>query len=594
MLKFFRFRYILTLAVILAVCCFIVSCGKNSGSKDDTSDAGTVSSSTQQTTAPPDAGLDIDFDSQHDFCIVKDGAAACRIVCTAGASSSDITLASTIVSTVSEATGVTLEVVSECGPDTEYEIVVGLGVYDKASQLYERVTYGQWSVATCGRKLIVFATDTSSFTGAGNRLRRYLSGADNGSLMLSSKIMGTETSTAIPVYIPIIEPGLYPAYIQNVGGPDTLKKCTQVAFKSVNSVVYPQYISRLEALGYEKISENEISQNLFTTLVKDKHMLTVGYLPTSRLMRVISEPAYDTYIGDLLSGERTGAVKVMQVRDPEHGHPGAYVITLADGRYFLYDTGYGATSETSTAPQLMEYMRKNNIFTDGKVHIAGIFISHPHPDHMGGITHLASAYADEIVCDAVMYNFVSVDMQSVMSDSTLIQNQVSINHAAEKLGAKVYCVRAGQSFTLSGTVFSVLFTPDELGDYPLTGKNAKGESDTNYDMNNSSVILTMSEQGQSVTFTGDCRGGEAAKVRTMYSRGFPGDIMTVAHHGYNVVATLELYKLAQPSVLLWPIRQDDAEVSRSFVKQLQAASYVSEHYYEDEQVELTLPYTPKG
>lgn len=595
------FRFIAALAVITLVCCALAACDGNKTPAETTTNDGTPPAADGTTTPTGDTSApagettapDMDYTAKHDFYVVKDGKAACRIVCPADASKDEIAFADAIIESVKSSTGVTLEKVAACGADSEAEIVVGHGVYDKASAIYDRVSYGQWAVTTCANKLVVFFTDDASLADAKKLLGRYLGEADGSTLMLAAKLMGTETSTAMTIPVPVLRETGNPAYIQKVGGVDTSRKCAQVTFKSVSADVYNRYVARLEALGYKKLAQNEISKNVFVTMANDKHMLTVDYIPNGRVMRIISEPAYEKYIGELESGERKGAVKLMQIQDPGPGsdHPSSYVVTLADGRYFLYDTGYG-TDNTSTAPQLMEYMRKNNTFTDGKVHIAAIFISHPHPDHMNGIKHLADAYGSEIVCDAVMYNLVSVDMQSVLSTDTLNARQNEINAAAKKMGASVYCVRAGQQFTLSGTQFQVLFTPDELGDYPLTGKNSKGESDTNYDINNSSVILTMLESGQSVTFMGDCRGGEATKLRSMYTRGFPGDIMEVAHHGFNVVATLDLYDMAHPSVLLWPIRRGSMDTSRSFVKQLLAAKYVKQHFYEDEQVELTLPYNP--
>lgn len=583
-------KLIAAAALVALLCCALAACnGANNPADDTTTPDGTTSGQGDNT--PGTTTGDIDYTTKKDFNIVKDGSAVCRVVCPEDATPDETALADAIIGSVKRSTGVTLERAVTLGRDDEYEIVIGHGIYDKASEIYDRASYGQWVATSCGNKLIVFATDSASYTGASNQLSRYMGRAEGNSLTLATALMGADTSTAVSVSVPVLRGAGVPAYIQKVGGVDTQKKCTQVAFVSVSEDVYSQYIARLESLGYARVAENEISKNVFTTLVKDNAMLTVDYLPSSRLMRVISEPAYENYIGTLTGGERKGAVKLMQIEDTTHEHPSAFVVTLADGRYFLYDTGFDAGS-SATAPQLMEYMRKNNTFTDGKVHIAAIFISHPHPDHMGGLLHLAKDYSSEIVCEAVMYNLVSVEMQSVLSTETLNARQDRINNAAKTLGAAVYCVRAGQKFTLSGTEFNVLFTPDELGNYKLTGKNDKGESDTNYDMNNASVILTMLESGQSVTFMGDCRGGEAAKIKTMYSRGFPGNIMQVAHHGFNVSATLDLYNMARPSVLLWPIRSEDAETTRYFVKQLQAASYVKKHFYENQQVELTLPYTP--
>ena len=66
--------------------------------------------------------------------------------------------------------------------------------------------------------------------------------------------------------------------------------------------------------------------------------------------------------------------------------------------------------------------------------------------------------------------------------------------------------------------------------------------------------------------------------------------MTVAHHGYNVVATLKMYQKAQPFVLFWSVTKEGQDMSRSFDKQLMSASYVKKHFFQDELVEIELPY----
>ena len=134
---------------------------------------------------------------------------------------------------------------------------------------------------------------------------------------------------------------------------------------------------------------------------------------------------------------------------------------------------------------------------------------------------------------------------------------------------------------------SVEFAP---GINVISGKNAQGESDTNLDQNNSSNIVRLTVGGQTITFTGDCRGGEAGIFNKLVKPVFRSEIMTVAHHGFNVSATLAMYTEAKPSVLFWNIRKDEQDMSRYFDKQLMAASYVKKHFFEEELVEIELPY----
>lgn len=528
-------------------------------------------------------------DAGGDYIIAKDGEALCKIVTSTASGKDGKVLAVSIQTALKNEFGVNIEVVEGDATPGEREIVIGCGVAGVNPDAYAYAKYGLWGTAASDGKLVVFAMDSKSYSAAASLIPNYIKrSSKDGDVRLSKAYFGTEVKTSLPVGVPEVD-GAVAAYVQHTGGRDTSKKCTSVSFTGAYETLYDNYCEKLASLNYEKKFENRISGNRYAAFVNDGEMLTVDYFPTMRVMRVISEPAYETPVWDLPSGERTAAVKLFQIEDTTSDHASCFIVTLGDGRYLLYDTGVEATAD-----QAHEYMQKNNRFTDGRIHIAAIVISHPHTDHMDGLSAYAKKYAADTVCDAVMYNLVSVDMQKVLSTDSLNSRQTAFNEAAKKLGATVYCLRGGQKFTLSGTDFEVLFTADELGDFALTGVNASGETDTTYDMNNSSLIFRMTESGQTTVFTGDCRGGEAGIISDMFAKGFKADMMTVAHHGFNVVATLWMYKTAAPKVLFWTIKSDKSDTTRSFVKQLMSAGYVIKHFYEDEAVEITLPYDPAG
>ena len=573
-------KFIRVIAILLAVLAAVFSSGCG-GEVPDPAPATDASSETEALTEPAE-------NDSSDFIIAEDGKPLCALVTAENASSEERALAAALKVLFRNTYGFEIESKVGAGAAEEREIVIGCYVPGVDEDAYGFARYGLWGIGRSGSKLLIYSLDAKSYSTAMSLVQNYINrSSDEKTVKLSKEYFSTEERVRVRVPIPAAG-GTAAAYVQHTGGTDTAKKCSSVSFKGVSESFFTDYLSKLESLSYEKKFENSISGNKYVSFVKDGEMLTVDWFPTMRIMRVISEPAYETPVWDLPSGKRTAAVKLFQIEDTTAEHASCFIVTLADGRYLLYDTGL-----TATADQAHDYMQKNNRFTDGKIHIAAIVISHPHTDHMDGLSAYANKYAGDTVCDAVMYNLVSVDMQKVLSTDTLNSRQNSFNDAAKKLGATVYCLRGGQKFTLSGTDFEVLFTADELGDFALTGVDASGNTDTTYDMNNSSLILRMTESGQTTVFTGDCRGGEAGIISEMFSRGFQADMMTVAHHGFNVVATLWMYKTAKPKVLFWTIKTDKSDTSRSFVKQLMAADYVIKHFYEDSQVEITLPYTPE-
>lgn len=540
-----------------------------------------VSDTVQTTEAPAEPGF-----------ILSDGSVCAAVVVSRPASNAEFDAADDIAAALREKTGFNPEL-RDTAKDGAFEIIIGYSAYAYDSERFDMLEYGQWSVARSGDKLLVVGSDSSSLTAAVKYLVRHISEAETGADGRTELSYGTlctiETHKQLPVDIPLAS-GRAAAYIQDVGGSGGKSK--QATTFLMEESDYTAYCEKLTRMLYTLEAENRIGGNLFSTFVGNGNMLTVSFLPESGYLRIIAEPAYDVPLWEKLSGgERTSAVTVMQVErgaDKNLAHPGGNVIKLADGRFVLYDVGYA-----STADQMVEYMRGVNTAADGKIHIAAVIISHPHPDHMGGMAQLANKYSSEVVLEALCINFIAASQQSVLSASSLASRQNEVETAAKKLGGTVYYVRAGQKFTVAGTVFEFLFTPDELGDYFLSGKDAAGNDSTAYDMNNSCVFMRVTESEQKVLFVGDSRGGESAMVAKMYKTALKCDIMQVAHHSYNVSESVAMYTYGRPSVLLWPAHTDEVDYTRYFTKTLLAATYVREHFYEDTQAVLTLPYTAK-
>ena len=523
--------------------------------------------------------------------LIENNELLCRVVCPSGAPSEARWAAAQINSKLNSLSGGsgTLQTSSK-GKDA-VEIIVGAGAYEPAKSDYYSFTYGSYLAKCVDNKIILAAHDSASYHKLVEDVTKsFDKNMSGGVLSLKQSSLPKAPEAAIKGFIPPFIGSTLPAYILQTGAVTTDDTAMQVAYENLTLNDYKKYCGDLEMLGYRKCCENSMLANKYSSYSDGKHLVSVSfYGSTTKLLNIVSELEYDKSIWSI-SGTK-GDVKemMMQVYQDNvtytQSHPGGYVVRLSDGRFFVFDTGH-----TETANQLMDYMRSRNTFKDGKIHIALIIISHPHEDHMKGLLELAAKYKYEIACDAVAFNMTNHTRQSHYALSTLNKLHDSIVKAADDLGASCHYLRGGQTIDLAGAKLEVLFTPDELGTYFLSGKNAQGESDTNLDQNNSSNIVRLTVGGQTITFTGDCRGGEAGIFNKLVKPVFRSEIMTVAHHGFNVSATLAMYTEAQPFVLFWNIRKDEQDMSRYFDKQLMAASYVKKHFFEEELVEIELPY----
>ncbi|MCQ2115073.1 MAG: MBL fold metallo-hydrolase [Bacteroidales bacterium] len=547
----------------------LLSCSKNSGSSE------------------------IDNPTSSGIKLIENNVLCCRVVCASDAPTEAKWAANQINNKLNALSGGSGAIQTSSKGKGAVEIIIGDDAYEDARNDYRAFTYGSYLAKCFDNKIILAAHDSASYhklaTDIGNTLVRHLNG---GTLTVQQASMPKAPEAEIKGFIPPFIGKTLPAYVLQTGAVTVDDTAMQVAYENLSFNDFTAYCSDLESQGYKKCCENSMFANKYASYSNGKYLVSVSYYgSTTKLLNIVSELEYGKSIWSI-SGTK-GDVKelMMQVYQDNviytQSHPGGYVVRLSDGRYFVYDTGYA-----KSANQLMEYMHSRNTFKDGKVHIALIIISHPHEDHMKGLIELAAKYKSEIDCDAVAFNMTNHTRQSHYELSTLNKLHDSIVKAAEDLGASCHYLRGGQVMDLAGAKLEVLFTPDELGTYFLSGKNAQGESDTSRDQNNSSNMVRLTVGGQMITFTGDCRGGEAGIFNKLVKPVFKSDIMTVAHHGFNVSATLQMYTQAKPFALFWTIRQDEQDMSRYFDQQLMAATYVKSHFFEEELVEIELPYNP--
>ncbi|MBO7376827.1 MAG: hypothetical protein J6V01_06945, partial [Clostridia bacterium] len=335
-MSLFKRLTIIAFALLLALSA--AACGPASVTPSEDGTTGADAS-----TVPPEQTEAVESDTD-DYIIAENGSARCSIVTRPGAVADEKVLAVSIKTALKTGYGVDIEVREGSGGAGEREIIIGAFFDGIDPDAYSTARYGVWGAARRGNKLLLYALDSKSYSNAASVLPKYIGrGSDEKTVKLRSVFYSTEVVHALPVAIPAAGNAVA-SYVQHTGGTDTSKKCTQVAFKSVQEDFFKSYCATLESLSYEKKLEHSIGGNSYTAYVREGDMLSVDYFPTLRLMRVISEPAYETPVWDLASGERTGDVKLFQIKDTTNEHASCFIVTLADGRYLIYDTGVAATA----------------------------------------------------------------------------------------------------------------------------------------------------------------------------------------------------------------------------------------------------------
>ena len=164
------------------------------------------------------------------------------------------------------------------------------------------------------------------------------------------------------------------------------------------------------------------------------------------------------------------------------------------------------------------------------------FISHPHPDHVDALTKILRQ-AGDLRINAI-YGSLPQEHWVEEHEPAYLESLTEMNKALRESSQEVTEVVAGEVIKIDGIRIEVL--------------SAKNPEITNNAINNSSVVLKVSDTHKSVLFTGDLgvEGGRKL-LDSPYGKRLKADYVQMAHHGQNGVDE-SFYRAVQPRYCLWP------------------------------------------
>lgn len=183
-----------------------------------------------------------------------------------------------------------------------------------------------------------------------------------------------------------------------------------------------------------------------------------------------------------------------------------------DGRYYLIDTGYAQTyAALETA--LVQW---------GVEKLDGVFLTHCHKDHDGGMEALAQS---DIAVDAWYAAEIYYDQKPSKHPAYL---------AAAQRGMEVRWLRAGDTVSAgSGAEFTV------LGPLSVNEENE----------NNNSLVMRFSCPAGSILLAGDMKADEEGELLAAGAL-TPCDVLKAGHHGDSGATTLALLRAVRPQAAL--------------------------------------------
>ena len=187
------------------------------------------------------------------------------------------------------------------------------------------------------------------------------------------------------------------------------------------------------------------------------------------------------------------------------GKGDAFLLTAPDSSHYLLDTG-----KAKDYPQIEQVLRLK-----GVEKLDGIFLTHGHKDHAGGL-------------EEILKNF-PVETVYISGVDTVSYKKRDVRSSAEKYGAAVHELKCGETFQM-GTVQIQCWMPDT----PIWDNE-----------NNNSVIMRIVHGENAFLMMGDAESGEEA---AFCSSGMKKSarVLKLGHHGERDATSMAFLQKVKP------------------------------------------------
>lgn len=188
------------------------------------------------------------------------------------------------------------------------------------------------------------------------------------------------------------------------------------------------------------------------------------------------------------------------------------ILLIVEGHHYLIDTG-----SAQSYGRLREALSRYSVDS-----LDGVFLTHTHKDHAGGISGLL---ADGIEIKALYASAMYTDVKEKKHPMTLAGNALAL---------PVNWLQGGDTISLSATARFEVLGPLSLDE---------GEE------NNNSMVLHLRTEDGTILLTGDMNIEEAAELLAAGAVS-PCDVLKVPYHGGEDGASRSFIQKAQPKIAL--------------------------------------------
>ncbi len=334
--------------------------------------------------------------------------------------------------------------------------------------------------------------------------------------------------------------------------------CLERAVTQTNAQAFEAYLCQLEKLGYTRIFENRLENNLFAQLKKDGSLLCASYMGNTHVARFVTDsvsvPITAMSGGEALPGEKAqlcqfGLFYDRMVPGTSANCGMLYILKLPDRSLFLIDGGEYEQATDAAVNEVLRIMRNlSGTASGGKIPVAGWFCTHAHDDHMDLMAKLIRFHHDEIDLKRIIFNFPAFSQYPLMPSTYIMLARLN-RYYPDALYLKPH---AGQAFCVAGTRFLFLQTHED-------SICALGNEKSN-DFNDTSTVLKIFFDDVSFMVLGDINeNAERVLVSHYGPETLHATAVQTAHHLINLLPYV--YPAIAPAIALVPGHIKKAEPS---------------------------------
>lgn len=303
------------------------------------------------------------------------------------------------------------------------------------------------------------------------------------------------------------------------------------AIELIAKVELQQYVEFCSAIEGECIFENEILENRYKLFQMEEVDVYAYYTVGDSRIRVICSKHMQYPFGtecQKSADDVNIAVLNMSYNEQPGGNNGlCIVLTLGDGRFVIYDSGF----MKSDGDRLFQYLKESNVRADG-ITIAAWVLTHGHEDHYGAFVHFVKAYSD---CVSVQYFMVNPVLNCKEREDDLIEVVEKIKENYSK--SEILIPHSGMKFYFDNLELEVLFNHEDVRPQRILT------------INDASVVTRLRANGKTMLMMGDCQWCVPLVQRAM--QGYvKSDLLQVPHHG-DSGGTQEFYNLVDPETVIY-------------------------------------------